>query len=295
MASSSGSASVTPMPRRNVRRGSASSGDEHRQCSSLQFVQARPAPQLAARPVRPPSSASGTACWSRSPIRSRKPVLPRAAASRMIAAHRRHVVRRQPAAERIGQQVLGHRPDEHLRPPEQRLAQLDDAVDVGAVGQLRASRRSRAAVARRARRRSPSKFSSASPIGSISLWQLAHAGLRAVLLHPLPHRQRAAPVLASRRAAARWPAAAAAAIPSSVSSTHLPRFTGEVRFGCDVTGRMLPWPSRPRRASSVTRDAAEVAAGDAGDAVVARQPLVDERVVRGAAARGRCGPRAGGW
>ena len=38
-------------------------------------------------------------------------------------------------------------------------------------------------------------------------------------------------------------------------------------------------PSSPRRASSVERDAAELAAVDVRDAVVLGQPLVDERVV----------------
>ena len=42
---------------------------------------------------------------------------------------------------------------------------------------------------------------------------------------------------------------------------------------------MLPWPSRPRRASLGHRHAPELAAVDVGDAVVPRQPLVDERVV----------------
>ena len=41
--------------------------------------------------------------------------------------------------------------------------------------------------------------------------------------------------------------------PRRLSRTHLPRSTGEVRVACEVTVRMLPWPSRPpplaRRAS----------------------------------------------
>src|SRR6476661_1748092 len=39
-------------------------------------------------------------------------------------------------------------------------------------------------------------------------------------------------------------------LPSSTSSTHLPRSTGDVRLPCDVSVRMLPCPSRPRRVSS---------------------------------------------
>ena len=38
-----------------------------------------------------------------------------------------------------------------------------------------------------------------------------------------------------------------------VLSTHWPRLTGDVRFGADVTVRMLPWPSSPRRSSPRAR------------------------------------------
>ena len=55
--------------------------------------------------------------------------------------------------------------------------------------------------------------------------------------------------------------------------------TGDVRFGAEVTVRMLPWPSSPLRASLVTAHAPEVAAVHVRDAVVPREPLVDERVV----------------
>ena len=45
-------------------------------------------------------------------------------------------------------------------------------------------------------------------------------------------------------------------VPSTFSRIHLPRPTGEVRSEYEVTVRMLPWPSRPRRfvdPASVTR------------------------------------------
>ena len=43
--------------------------------------------------------------------------------------------------------------------------------------------------------------------------------------------------------------------PSRLSRTHFPRSTGDVVVACDVTSRIAPLPSRPRRASSaaVTR------------------------------------------
>ena len=65
------------------------------------------------------------------------------------------------------------------------------------------------------------------------------------------------------------------------SSSHLPRTTGEVRVAYEVTVRMLPWPSRPRRGLVGKRDAPEVTAVDVRDAVVAGQPLVHEGVVGG--------------
>ena len=68
-------------------------------------------------------------------------------------------------------------------------------------------------------------------------------------------------------------------IPSTFSRIHLPRSTGEVRSGYDVTVRMLPCPSNPHRGLSCPRVAPEVAALDVGNAVVPREPLVDERVV----------------
>ena len=81
-------------------------------------------------------------------------------------------------------------------------------------------------------------------------------------------------------------------MPRRLSSTHLPRSTGEVRFAYDVTVRMLPCPSSPRALAVLGRGhAAEVAAVDARDAVVPREPLVQERVVGASAAPGRCGPR----
>ena len=69
-------------------------------------------------------------------------------------------------------------------------------------------------------------------------------------------------------------------VPRRFSRIHLPRTTGDVRSGYDVTVRMLPCPSSPRRALSCRqRHAPEVAALDVRDAVVPRQPLVQERVV----------------
>ncbi len=161
----------------------------------------------------------------------------------------------QAAAERIGQQLLGHRPDEGLGLAQQRLPQLDDAVDLGAVDQLArgVDRRRRAcrrrACARRRRRRSSRAPGRPDPSSGDSS---AHAGLRRCCFEPLAHRPRLVAPRSPPRTAARRRAAAAAATPSTFSRIHLPRSTGEVRCACEVTIRMAPLPSRPRRASSVS-------------------------------------------
>ena len=64
------------------------------------------------------------------------------------------------------------------------------------------------------------------------------------------------------------------------SRIHLPRLTGEVRFGLDVAARTLAWVSTPPRgvpASETRRNQSPVTPRDP---VVPRQPFVDERVVR---------------
>ena len=75
-------------------------------------------------------------------------------------------------------------------------------------------------------------------------------GVGAMRFHALAHRQRRCRRRRFLSAAERW-RAAEGGVPSRFSSIHLPRSTGEVRW---LRGhvRMLPWPSRPRRASSVT-------------------------------------------
>ena len=76
-------------------------------------------------------------------------------------------------------------------------------------------------------------------------------------------------------------------VPSRFSSIHLPRTTGDVRFGNEVTDRMLPWPSSPRRFSSLLLDAAKMRAADVRDAVVPGEALVHKRVVARSAGRER--------
>ena len=135
---------------------------------------------------------------------------------------------------------------------------------------------------RRVTRHAPtaSKFSSAKPIGSISLWQPAQAGFARCssicsrIVSGFVQRRSSSlsgGTLARRRRRRRA---------EDVLEDPLAAQTGDVRSACDVTVRMLPWPSSPRRAFVGQRHAAEMAAVHVRDAVVPRQPLVDERVVR---------------
>ena len=95
----------------------------------------------------------------------------------------------------------------------------------------------------------PSKFSSESPIGSISLWQLAHVGLRRCSSIRSRIERAFAGVSSS---GGTFAGASGGGVPRILVSTYLPRSTGEVRLFCDVSARMLPCPSSPRRASSLT-------------------------------------------
>ena len=186
----------------------------------------------------------------------------------------------QPAAERVDHQLLGQRPHEHIRvlraapraarpTPSPRAA-----VGHGALG-VRPRRRPRAS------RHAPtaSKFSSANPSGSIVPVAARARRVGAMLSIRSRIVLGARPAVCSNGGT--LAGGAGGGVPSRFSRIHLPRSVGAVRSACDVASRMLPLPSSPRRASSVERHAAELAAVDVRHAVVLRQPLVDERVVGG--------------
>src|SRR5687767_5553795 len=117
MASRNGSASAVPSPRRTVRRDNAV------------FVTNIEAPlgclgNLLSHPER---HALHDACEQR-----REPVVPAAGVADDFPDNR-HIVRLQPAPERVNHQLLGQRENECILVPEERLAQLDNAVYRGAV------------------------------------------------------------------------------------------------------------------------------------------------------------------
>ena len=113
-------------------------------------------------------------------------------------------------------------------------------------------------------------------------WQLAQAGLARCAVIASRMRQRSCPARRLRSSAPGcW--AAAAAAPTRAGSRAPTCRAAPARCGwrTSVIVRMLPWPSSPPRGlPSGSVDAAEVAAAHVRDAVVLRQPLVEERVVR---------------
>ena len=204
---------------------------------------------------------------------------------------RRHVVRLDAAAERVDQQLLGHRADEHLRAGQDRLAQRHDAVDRRAVRQLpggvdRAARL-RACATRRRRRSSRARSrSDPSPCGSSRTTGLARCSPSARAASSASALPRS-PSAAARPAAAAAPAGRADVLEHPLAAQHRRRALGVRRHRQDAAVAQ-----QPAARLVGDRHAAEVAAVDVGDAVVARQPLVDERVVGASADRARCGPRA---
>ena len=156
----------------------------------------------------------------------------------------------EPPAERVGQQLLGHRPGEELGTREERLSQRHDTIDAGAVGELARRVDRRAGVLGAPRAHGVEVLERESD----RIHDLVAAGacrIRAVLGHLLPHRLWLLTLLVFlERGHVRR--RAGGGVPRMFSRIHLPRTTGEVRVACDVSARMLPWPSSPFRASSVT-------------------------------------------
>ena len=176
----------------------------------------------------------------------------------------------------------------------QRIAQIDRAVHRGAVDQLARTRRSSCRRKRSLARHAPiaSKFSSAKPSGSITPWQALQDGFARCcsMISRTVSRLLALLVLLERLP--RSAAAARAACPADVLQN--PGAAQDRRRAIGV-GRHHQHAALAEQAAasfgSVKRHAAELIAAHVRNAVVQRQPLVDERVVRPSAGRARCGPR----
>ena len=125
-----------------------------------------------------------------------------------------------------------------------------------------------------------SKFSKPKPSGSILAWHEAQLGLARCCSIRCRSVAGELDVLRRPSARARRAAAGAAACRGSASRIHLPRFTGEVRVGFDVTVRTLACVSTPpRRLVGQRRPGGTRSPVDARDPVVPGQPLVEEREV----------------
>ena len=190
--SSNGSASVTPAPRRNVRRGCAS----WQQTWSLHQA---PGPQNRTRPttgLRPTSVLlsriwncglfTTPARWPRigcrpSPRRARWP-------------DRRHVGVLHATADRVGHQLLDEHPHELRRIAHQRRPQPRRTVHVlpsnSVTFESIGMPPSPPCFVRQLA--SASRFSSANPIGSMMAWHPAHGGFARWMRHLLAQRQRLA-------------------------------------------------------------------------------------------------------
>ena len=121
-----------------------------------------------------------------------------------------------------------------------------------------------------------SKFSNPNPSGSIRAWHDAQLGFARCC----SIRCRSVPVSCA------WPSSSGTSaggggggVPRICSRIHLPRFTGEVRVGFDVTVRTLACVRTPPALAPFERDPAELVALDPVDPVMPGQPLVDEREV----------------
>ena len=201
---------------------------------------------------------------------------------------RRHVGVFHAAAERVGHHLLDEHPDKLRRIAQRARVRRPDRTRrrpdrrTAAPSHRSADRRRRPDCARQLP--SASKFSSANPIGSMILWQPAHGGL--------PRCS----VICSRSVSTLPPSALVSSsggtlgggsgggVPRMFSSTHTPRFTGE-RAEVLRPRHREETPLAEQAAAIVElrrqRHAPELRAVDIRDAVVSRQPLVDERVVRG--------------
>ena len=212
-----------------------------------------------------------------------------------MTPHGRHVEVLDTPAQRVGQQLLGRRRDDRVRGG--RAAPAAGWPGRRAACRRRAGPRRRPASPPSASRHLPirSKFSSAKPIGSMTAWHDAQLGL-------------------ARCCSSRWRTDVACA-PGSADVARLVSTPGRRRRHrraeqvlenplAALHRRRAVAGRRDRQDAAVTeqpaaravgqRDAPEAAAADVGDAVVPREPLVDERVVGVEQIERCCDPR-GRW
>ncbi len=164
----------------------------------------------------------------------------------------RHVVVFHPASQRVSHQLPGHGPDKHIRPAPAAHSANHRPIDLRTIRQHARRVGIRRAIFASVRHpptasRSPHQHQ---PSGSRALWHPARAAfsrccsIRCRTVSGFPP--------AAFSFSGGTPAGGGfGGVPMMFSSSHFPRCTGDVRVATDVTINRLPWPRRPRRASSV--------------------------------------------
>ena len=195
-------------------------------------------------------------------------------ASRTIDADHRHVVVFDAAAQRVRHQLLGDHADELRRIAQQRLPQLDRAVDLlcrptastdgidrhAAVAALLGPP---LAVGVEVLEREPDR-----------VHQLVAAGARLVLAvqrHLLAQRHDLVVAAVESSSGGTFGGGSGGGVPRMFSSTQTPRFTGDVRKFCvQVSASKLPLPEQPAAVVEFRpeRHAAELRPVDVRDAVM---------------------------
>src|SRR5262245_10094840 len=84
-------------------------------------------------------------------------------------------------------------------------------------------------------------------MGSMILWHEAHVGFDRCSSMRLRSDSASRSTLLSTFSGGTFAGGFGGGVPRMFSRTHLPRATGDVRVGNEVTVRMLPCPSNPRR------------------------------------------------
>ena len=126
-----------------------------------------------------------------------------------------------------------------------------------------------------------SKFSSANPSGSITLWQPAQAGFVRCCFHALAQRRWLCPDSALVLSAGTLGGGGGRRSAQNIGQNPFAALhRAKSGSAYEVTVRMLPCPSRPRRFVVGQRHAAETGRRrSVRNPVMPRQPLVDERVI----------------
>ena len=254
IASSSGSASVTPAPLQHGPAGQMSLRQEHGQSFLATSASADAAWRRQPRRCRPPACGThrSTRCRTRWPTAG-SPV-PRPGERRRAPAACRSTSSSRPT--RVHHELFGERPHEQIPAAEERLAQLGPGRRPPARSAAPSWHRSapwlpdpRRAIGRW-RRSSPARGRSDRSRRGTGCSPASSDDFRAA-----PAASSALRLWACERSVSTSGGGGVGGVPISLPMTQAPRSTGDVRSPYDVRSSTAPLPSRPQRreSSSVTR------------------------------------------